>query len=165
MPKLTDNDGGGSLRASSEAAAVAPVSLADTRKRTVWGAVTRLAWAWRRAALLSLAAVCFSLGVLGAFLPGLPATPFLLLTSFLLVRSSPRLHAALLRSPTFGPILTDWQRRGGVRRHVKIKAILAVVATVAVTLFLSRLPTIPALVVITLAGVGVAVILRVPTLK
>ena len=80
------------------------------------------------------AAAFFAVGVLGVFLPVLPATPFLLLTSYFLVRSSPRLNAALLRSRFFGPILKDWQVHGGVRRDVKIQAIVIVVIAVAASI-------------------------------
>ena len=64
---------------------------------------------WRRIALLTLGGLFFCLGVLGAFLPGLPATPFLMLTSYFLIRSSPRWNDKLLQSRVFGSILSDWQ--------------------------------------------------------
>ena len=76
-----------------------------------------------RALYLSLAGLFFVLAVLGVFLPVLPTTPFLLLTSWCLVRSSPALHARLRRSPLFGPLLADWERHHGVRLYVKISAL------------------------------------------
>lgn len=81
----------------------------------------------KRLLQFSLAGFFFVLGGLGAVLPGLPATPFLLLTSYFLARSSPKWNAILLRSKFFGPLLTDWQERGGVRLHVKVKATLIVI--------------------------------------
>ena len=94
----------------------------------------RVLLSWRKLVCLSLASVFFACGILGVLLPGLPATPFLLLTSYFLIRSSPRLNAALLRSRLFGPILVDWQIHGGVRRHVKVQAVVAVTIAVAVTI-------------------------------
>ena len=82
-----------------------------------------------------------------------------------LVRSSPRLHSALLRSRLFGPILTDWQVRGGVRREVTFKAISVVVIAVAITIFLSRFSMIPTVTVALLAIVGIGVIVRLPTAR
>lgn len=120
---------------------------------------------WRKAACLTLAAGCFGLGALGAFLPGLPATPFLLLCSYFLLRSSPRLNAALLRSRLFGPILSDWQLHGGVQRHVKIKAVAAVILAVAGSVWLSGYAALPSLAAVGLACVGIAVIVRLPTLR
>ena len=120
---------------------------------------------WKKRLYVTLAGGCFLLGMLGALLPGLPTTPFLLLTSFFLIRSSPRLNDALLRSRLFGPILADWQLRGGVRRNVKVKAVVVVVAAVAITIYLTGRSLVPGLAVILLASVGIAVILRLPSAR
>ncbi len=116
----------------------------------------------RKFALLTLAASFFVVSVLGVLLPALPATPFLLLTSYFLVRSSPALNARLLQSRMFGPILVDWQINGGVRDHVRWKAIAVVVVTVAVTLAVTGYSKSVAAVVITLSGIGILVILKLP---
>ena len=116
----------------------------------------------KRPLYLVFAGLTFVLGVLGALLPVLPATPFLLLTSFFLVRSSPRLNARLRRSRVFGPILTDWEDHGGVRRHVKIQAVMVVVSSVAATIMLADLPLFANIGVGCLAGIGVVVILKLP---
>lgn len=119
----------------------------------------------RRFVYLAVGGLFFVLGFLGAILPGLPATPFLLLTSYFLVRSSPKLNQRLLNSRLFGPILTDWQVHGGVRRDVKIKSIVVVTAVVALSLYItsSRWPW--TAVVIGLAIIGVIVILKLPTAR
>lgn len=120
---------------------------------------------WRRLVLLVLAGLLFLIGVVGAILPGLPATPFLLLTSYLLLRSSPRLNAVLLRSRFFGPILTDWQRHRGVRRNVRRKAIVAVVVAVLVTIYVSDYSQGATIGVALLALIGIGVIFRLPTIE
>src|SRR5947207_1871164 len=63
------------------------------------------------------------LAVLGALLPVLPTTPFLLLASYFFLHSSPRLNAWLLRSRLFGPLLRDWQEHRAVRPRVKVTAL------------------------------------------
>jgi uncharacterized membrane protein YbaN (DUF454 family) len=83
-----------------------------------------------RAFHLGAAAVFFALAILGAALPLLPCTPFLLLTSYYLVRCSPILHARLLRLRGFGPLLRDWHERGGVRPQVRSGAIATIVLAV-----------------------------------
>ena len=116
----------------------------------------------RRTGQLLLAGVFFGLGVLGALLPLLPATPFLLLTSYFLVRSSPRLNSALLRSRFFGPILLDWQMYRSVRRNVKVKVVVIVIATVCGSLYLTSAPPGPALGIIALAMIGIIIVLWLP---
>jgi uncharacterized protein len=118
---------------------------------------------WKKLLFLALAGIFFVLGVLGAILPGLPTTPFLLLTSYFLARSSPRVNAVLLRSRFFGPILTDWQEHRGVRKDVKIQAIVCVVLAVAAAVYFSPSSLTLRLTVILLASVGVVVIVRLPS--
>ena len=118
-----------------------------------------------RVLLLFVAGVCFLLGILGVLLPGLPATPFLLLTSYFLIRSSPRLNAALLRSRFFGPILRDWQIHGGVRKDVKVKAVVMVALSVVATSILLRFSLLSIAGVFTFAAIGIVVILRLPSPK
>lgn len=75
-------------------------------------------WMWLLAAYLTL-----GLGILGVFLPGLPTTPFVLLSAFCAARGSRRLHAWLLAHRTFGPMIRDWQATGSVTRRAKWWAI------------------------------------------
>lgn len=119
----------------------------------------------RRVGYMLLASVFFILGAAGALLPGLPATPFLLLTSYFLLRTSPRLNQRLLQSRLFGPILADWQQRGGVRRDVKLQAVCVVVLAVGATLWLSPLPAVWKWIVAALAGVGIVVVIRLPEIR
>lgn len=46
-----------------------------------------------------------SLGLMGIITPGLPTTPFLLLTAFLYAKSSPRLHKKLMENKVTGMYL------------------------------------------------------------
>ncbi len=114
---------------------------------------------------LVLSAFFFALAVLGAFLPLLPTTPFLLLTSGCLVRSSPTLHARLLRSRGFGPMLSDWERHRGMRPRVKATALALLVVGVGASVALGHLPPMLAWGVIGLGAVGVVAILRVRTVR
>lgn len=63
--------------------------------------------------------VAFVLGVIGAFLPILPTTPFLLLAGVCFSRSSPRFHAWLLAMPVFGAAMEDWRLRRVIRPRAK----------------------------------------------
>lgn len=101
---------------------------------------------------------------LGVLLPGLPTTPFVLLAAFFFVRSSPRLHAWLVRSRLFGPLLRDWQRHRGVRLSVKILAICMVMGVVTLSVTLGSLPNWARFAILGLAAVGVGVILSLRTI-
>jgi uncharacterized protein len=64
----------------------------------------------------------FALGVIGAFLPVLPTTPFMLLALWAFSRSSPRLELWLLQHRTFGPPLRAWRAHRVVSWRAKIIA-------------------------------------------
>jgi uncharacterized membrane protein YbaN (DUF454 family) len=118
---------------------------------------------WRKALYLVLAAAALSLGLLGIFLPGLPTTPFVLVASYCLVRSSTRLHEWLMASRMFGGILRDWHIHRGVRPQVRARAVTVVVLVVAVSLLVARPPVPILLVIASLVTCGLIVIWRLPS--
>lgn len=77
-----------------------------------------------RAIWLVLGCVMVALGVIGAFLPVMPTTIFLILAVGCFSRSSPRLEKWLLDSPTYGPSLRAWREQGAVSRKGKTYATL-----------------------------------------
>lgn len=109
--------------------------------------------------------LCLALAVLGALLPVLPTTPFLLLASAAFARSSPRMQAWLLRSKLFGPLLRDWERERGVRMHVKVTAIVTIVAVVVCSWLFGSLSPLVRGGLLALATVGVVVVLRLRTVR
>lgn len=104
------------------------------------------------------------LAVVGAVLPLVPSTPFLLLASWCFYRGSPRIHAWLHRSRHFGPMLDDWEHYHGVRRTTKRRAVLTILAVVATSLLLNSLPGWLRYVALAMVAVGLSVIWTVPTL-
>jgi len=65
-----------------------------------------------------------ALGFIGAFLPVLPTTPFLILAAACFARTSPRLEARLLSHPLFGSSLREWRSRGAIPRRAKVLALV-----------------------------------------
>ena len=92
----------------------------------------RLRWAWWLLAYASL-----GLGIAGLLLPGLPTTPFVLLSAWAASRGSARLHQWLLGHRQFGPLIADWQQHGAVSRKAKWLASLAMLACALLVLWLA----------------------------
>jgi uncharacterized protein len=64
-------------------------------------------------------AVSLVIGILGAFLPILPTTPFLLLTAFCWARGSERLHYWLLNRSPLGGYIRNYLEGRGIPRQQK----------------------------------------------
>lgn len=88
----------------------------------------------KRYIYIILGLIAVVLGVLGVVVPGLPTTPFLLLASWLFVRSSPRLQQWLLAS-WLGRYIRNYQRRGGMTISQKAGAVGIMVAMVLLSTF------------------------------
>jgi uncharacterized membrane protein YbaN (DUF454 family) len=110
---------------------------------------------------------CFfvGLGAVGAVLPVLPTTPFLLVAAFFFLRSSPRLYYWLLRSPLFGPFLRDWHQHRGVRLRVKVSAVAVMLAAIVASVFWGNLSWPVLALLLVLAAVGLGVVLRLPVIR
>jgi uncharacterized membrane protein YbaN (DUF454 family) len=77
----------------------------------------------RRAGFLALGGLMLALGVIGAFLPVMPTTIFLILAAWCFGRSSPRLEAWMLDHPRFGLALRQWREEGAVPLRAKLMAV------------------------------------------
>lgn len=77
----------------------------------------------KRAFWITVGLLALALGLVGAALPLLPTTPFVLVAVFAFARSSPRLHAWLVNHPRFGPAIGHWQREGAISRRAKWSAV------------------------------------------
>lgn len=111
-----------------------------------------------------LASLFLVLGLTGVFVPGLPTTPFLLLSSYFAARSSPRFHNFLLSSKLVGPILRDWDQHRGVRLRAKWQATFLVLIAIGLVYF-SSLHAVGQGIVAALAAIGLFVIWRLPTIE
>lgn len=120
----------------------------------------------RRGLYIVAGVLCVGIAYLGVLLPGLPATPWVLLASYCFSKSSPRLERWLRRSPIFGRLLRDWDEHRGIRKPVKIIAVCLVVTMVTLSIVLGGLPVWVKCVIAGLALIGICTItFLVPTIK
>lgn len=108
--------------------------------------------------ILGLAAL--GLAALGVALPLLPATPFVILAAYCFARSSPALHARLLRSRTFGKAIRDWRDNRAISRRGKAAALLAMALSLVLSLVLGVDPAIVGLQALALAGAAAYILTR-----
>jgi uncharacterized membrane protein YbaN (DUF454 family) len=70
--------------------------------------------------LIFIGTVSLCIGVLGIFIPGLPATPFLLLTAALYVRGSDRLYQTLITNKYLGSYILKFRTDKGMTKGLKL---------------------------------------------
>jgi len=87
-----------------------------------------------RTALLVAGHVFIALGVIGAFLPVMPTTVFLILAASCYARASTRFYNRLLDHPVFGPVIRDWRLHRAMSVRAKTVAIGAIVVSFSLTL-------------------------------
>lgn len=73
--------------------------------------------------------LCLTLGVIGAFLPLMPTTVFILLAAYFYSKGSERFHRWLIRHPRFGHILSDWHQHRAIRPRAKVTATILIAAS------------------------------------
>ena len=115
---------------------------------------------------LIVGSLSLGLGVLGVFIPGLPTTPFLLLTAAMYARSSDRLHKKLLENKYVGKYITNFERNKSMSLRVKLYSIGLMWIMISLSTLLTYHPVWVKLVIVSLGLVGTIVMgFVVPTQK
>jgi uncharacterized membrane protein YbaN (DUF454 family) len=104
----------------------------------------------------------FALGVVGAFLPVLPTTPFMILALWAFARSSQRFHDWLYTHRVFGPPLQRWEEHRVIPTGAKMAAIGAMAASLTYLIFFTAVPAMALLATTALMAVGAGYILTKP---
>ncbi len=108
-----------------------------------------------RLVLLSLGWLNVALAVIGAILPVMPTTVFLIIAAGCFAKSSPRLERWLLDHPRFGGALRAWREDGSMSGKHKALAVGTMGISVMATVILGR--AIPWVVKVALVGVTACV--------
>jgi hypothetical protein len=82
-----------------------------------------------RYALIVFGTLCVALGVIGAFVPVMPSTVFLLMATACYARASRRFYRWLVTHKSFGPTIREWQRYRSIPWRTKLSAIALMSAT------------------------------------
>ncbi len=117
-----------------------------------------------RAAFVVAGSVFLLLGIVGAFLPLLPTTPFLLLAAACYVRGSQRAYDRLLAHPVLGPPIKAFRDGRGITKRTKIAAIATMWGSMAISIIVVAHPVATAALVV----IGTAVtayLLSLPTAR
>ncbi len=75
------------------------------------------------------------LGAIGAFLPVLPTTPFVLLSAWCFIRSSDKFYNWLTSNKTFGKTIEDYHNGRGITKNTKIRAVLMMWTTITISVY------------------------------
>ena len=84
---------------------------------------------------VGLGCLFVGLGAIGAVVPGMPTTVFLVLAAACFIRSSQRLYDWLISNKTFGPYLKDYREGKGIPRRAKVLALSMIVIFVSFAVF------------------------------
>ena len=87
---------------------------------------------WIRRLYWALGMLMLVLAVIGAVLPVMPTTIFVILAAACFSRASPRWEAYLLQHPQFGPSLRAWREQGAISTRGKAFAVAGIALGLAV---------------------------------
>lgn len=86
--------------------------------------------------LISVGTLSLALGFLGAFLPVLPTTPFLLLAAYCYLRSSQKLYRWLISHPLLGPYIYNYLTYRAITPNTRFGALFFLWVTLVISIIL-----------------------------
>lgn len=111
-----------------------------------------------RPVLILLGTISLVIGLVGIVVPGLPTTPFLLLTAGLYLKGSKRLHQKLINNPYVGKYILDYQSRKGLTKKQKTYALSMMWTMIFVSTYFFMDSTLPRIVTISVGLIGTYVV-------
>ncbi len=103
---------------------------------------------------LGLGFLFTGLGFIGAFLPIMPTTVFLLIAAYFFARSSPRFYNWLMNNRLFGQLLRDWKDGKGIPLRAKFLAVGLISLTIGFSIFV--VPNIIVKIILLICGICVS---------
>ena len=115
--------------------------------------------------LIILGTLSLIIGIIGIVIPGLPTTPFLLLTAGLYLKSSDRLYNALISNKILGKYILKYRKNKGIALKTKIYSITIMWFMISLSAFAFFDNMIVRIILFIVGGIGTFVMLRIPTIK
>lgn len=113
-----------------------------------------------------LGTLSLALGIVGILVPGLPTTPFLILSAGLYLRSSKKMYNWMLSNRYVGSYLANYYNNKGMSMKMKIYAILIMWAMITCSLVFFIEETLSQILLLVIGGIGTIVMgFIVPTIK
>lgn len=121
--------------------------------------------AWIKLLLIIAGTIFVGLGVIGIFLPVIPATPFLLLAAACYARSSRRFYCWLLNNRWFGVYIKNYRQKKGMSLKMKIITVALLWLTILISVIFA-VQSLALRIVLIIIAIGVSVhLLSLKTLK
>ena len=116
-----------------------------------------------RVLFTGLGLVCVLLGFIGAFLPLVPSTVFILVAAWCFARGNPRLLRRLRRHRVFGPALKAWRAGRDLSARAKVAAVVSITLTFGISIgFVVKPPLVKLLLALFALGL-ITYLLKQPT--
>lgn len=119
--------------------------------------------ACKRTLFLGLGWLFFALGVVGAFLPVMPTTLFMIMALWAFANSSKRLHDWLYCHPKYGPALQQWDQHRVIPIHAKVAAIGGMAISLLYVTIFSGAPPLAVACAVAFIGFGAVYVLSKPS--
>jgi len=91
----------------------------------------------RNLPLFILGITSLILGAIGAILPVLPTTPFILLSAYCFSKSSDKFYQWLIGFPKFGVLIKNWNEKGTIDKKSKIACLISILSVIIYFCFFS----------------------------
>lgn len=93
-------------------------------------------YSFKKCIFVFLGSIFLTLGLIGVFLPVIPTTPFLLLTSFFYMRSSEKMYNWLMNHKILGSYLYSYLTYKAIPKKTKIGALIFLWSTLTISMIL-----------------------------
>ncbi|MGB4589616.1 MAG: YbaN family protein [Clostridiaceae bacterium] len=103
--------------------------------------------------LIGAGTISLSIGVIGIFIPLLPTTPLLLLSSYCYLKSSNRLYEKLTHHKILGPYLHNYMNHRAINKKTKVIALATLWISLGISMTIA--PLLWVKVMLGLIGIGV----------